>query len=381
MISAETPSELERIVLDITDLTPSGDAVGRHEGMVVFVPLVLPGERVEVEIIHKRKHFWRGRAVQWMTRRLDRVEPPCKYFGRCGGCQLQHLSYRTQLAMKTGFVREQFAHIGKFDSAPVMECVAAPAALGYRNRVQFSIGETGKPGFHPPRQHGVLDIDECLIADSYINQQLKDLISSAVTIEANQIDLRAPMQPVRVDDFDYFVSPQSFFQVNTAQAANMVRHAVAQLKLTNADHALDLYCGVGLFTLPMAHQAGYVVGLEVGESSTNDARRNLKGLIEDERARIITADVGKALGRSDIASHGWQAVLLDPPRAGMTYETMKLLSGLRAKRLVYVSCDPATLARDARLLCDSGYELEVVQPFDMFAQTNHVESVATFVRS
>ena len=377
-MSTDLSNHPDYITLDITDLTPSGDAIGRHDGIVVFVPLVLPGERVEVEIIHRRKSFWRGRAIRWLSRREDRAEPPCAYFGSCGGCQLQHLKYETQLHMKTRFVREQLVHIGKFADPVVLDCVPAPATLGYRNRVQFSISKDGKPGYHPPRQHGVMEIDKCAIAEPFINEQLTLLRSGQLAHTGQQVDVRVPMNPVTVGGYQYYVSPESFFQVNTGQAANMVRHTLQQLELKQTDHALDLYCGVGLFTLPMADQAEYVVGIEFGESSTSDARRNLKAHIEDERARIITADVGKALARSDIASQSWQAVLLDPPRAGVNHETLRQLIALRAARLVYVSCDPATLARDAKVLCDAGYKMIKIQPFDMFAQTNHVESVVTF---
>jgi 23S rRNA (uracil1939-C5)-methyltransferase len=353
--------------------------------MVVFVPLVLPGERVQVEIVHKRKSFWRGRPVQWLVRRPDRAEPPCPYFGVCGGCQLQHLTYEAQLAGKTAFVREQFRNIGKFEGVPVAECIPCPVPLGYRNHVQFSLDEHGVPGYHPPRRHGVLPIEHCLIAEPDINQALADLRAgrdnALVQRHALHADVRVNMEPIHVCGRDYHVSRDSFFQVNTRMAAKLVEHAIDQLALQRHESALDLYCGVGLFTVHMIERCDYVVGIEFGESSTRDARRNLRKHMDEQRVRILTADVTKALQRGDIVNERWDAVLMDPPRAGVQYEALKRVIALAPKRIVYVSCDPATLARDARILCDSGYALHAAQPFDMFPQTNHVETCAKFVRA
>lgn len=384
----------QRVELELTDLTPSGDCVGRHEGQVVFVALGLPGERVEVEIGHVKRNWARGKIVNWLRTDPARIAAPCQYFGNCGGCHLQHLGYEAQLAYKTKFVKEQFHSIGKFSDANVLPCVPCPNPFYYRNHIQFTIGEDGNLGYHAPRRHYVIPIDECMIAEKALN----DMIGaqnirfsqaappdpapdpnqpSAVRI-GNSLDMRVSMTPIEVAGHSYHVSRASFFQVNTVMAGLMVHEVIRRLNLQPSDKCLDLYCGVGLFTVPMVERCDSVVGIEMGESSTADARANLRHHMLQERVRIITADVGKALLRNDIRHTDWDKAVVDPPRSGMQYEALMALIALSPKKIVYVSCDPATLARDAKHLCEHGYTLVSAQPFDMFPQTHHVETVAEF---
>lgn len=393
----------QRIELELTDLTPSGDCVGRHEGQVVFVALGLPGERVEVEIGHVKRNWARGKIVNWLRTDPARIVAPCKHFGTCGGCHLQHLGYEAQLAYKTQFVKEQFQHIGKFDAAPVLPCQPCPNPFYYRNHIQFTIGEgehgDSNIGFHAPRRHNVIPIDECMIAEKAINTALAapalhhaaraqapiansqpiptDPALTAIRI-GNSLDMRVAMTPIHVAGHNYHVSLASFFQVNTVMAGKLVDEVLTRLDLQPSDRCLDLYCGVGLFTLPMIERCDSVVGIEMGESSTADARINLRPYMLQERVRIITADVGKALLRNDIRHSHWDKAVVDPPRSGMQYDALMSLIALHPRRIVYVSCDPATLARDAKHLRERGYTLTSAQPFDMFPQTHHVETVGTF---
>jgi 23S rRNA (uracil1939-C5)-methyltransferase len=375
----------QHIEIDLTDFTPNGDCMGKYEGQVVFVPLGLPGEKVIVEIVHVKRSWARGRIVQWLVSDPNRVPAPCAYFGSCGGCQLQHLRYEAQLHLKTQAVKEHFLHIGKFADPPILPCIACTQEYYYRNHIQFTVSKDGTMGYHAPRQHSVIAINECMIADPALNQAITDRKNGSapqpsyiVTPIGNSIDLRVPMTPIRVAEYDYYVSAGSFFQVNTHMAGALVRTAIDGLDLQPSDKCLDLFCGVGLFTLPMIKKCDVVVGIEMSDNSTADARRNLRQYMLQERVRIMTADVGKALKRTDIRHQKWDKALLDPPRAGVQYETLMALIEIRPRKIVYVSCDPATLARDAKHLSDRGYRLISAQPIDMFPQTHHVETVAVF---
>jgi 23S rRNA (uracil1939-C5)-methyltransferase len=179
----------------------------------------------------------------------------------------------------------------------------------------------------------------------------------------------------RVGDYTYTYSPISFFQVNTEMAELLVKVVMAALSLRGAERVLDLCCGVGLFTLPISDRAAFVLGVESDPTATQDAALNLAG---HANAKVITADVGEALHDELVRTATWDAVVLDPPRAGIERTALHRVCDLRARRIVYVSCDPATLARDARLICDSGYTIRWVQPMDMFPQTHHVETTAVF---
>lgn len=375
----------ERVTIDLTTMTPHGDVIGRHNGLVVFVPYGLPGERVAVEITHVRRSFARGRIVQRFNSAPDRVEPPCRVFGQCGGCQWQHVAYPAQLGFKTEIVREQLVGIGKFDDPPVRPCVGSPQPYEYRNRMQFSVSERGRPGFHAPGTrdiHDVIEIDDCHISHPEIREHLRGLAAQATGELVHQIDVRASDRDVdggsvlRVGAFEYFASPESFFQVNVGVAALIVDHVVDGLGLAGDETVLDLYCGVGLFTLPLALRAKRVYGIENNRGAIDDANRNMLQLPEDRRPVFVRKDVMKAVNREPMVSERFDAIVVDPPRSGVFPEVLAKLAALRPRVLAYVSCDPATLARDLRMLCDAGYALRSATPFDMFPQTHHIETVA-----
>ncbi|HQV70757.1 MAG: 23S rRNA (uracil(1939)-C(5))-methyltransferase RlmD [Anaerolineae bacterium] len=380
----------DRVTLDLTAVTPHGDVIGRHEGIVVFVPYVLPGERVEVEISHVRRSFARGLPVQRLTDSPDRVTPPCPVFGVCGGCQWQHVRYEKQLEFKTDLVREQLTGIGKFENPNVLPCVPSPRPYEYRNRMQFSVSETGHPGFHRPGTreiHNVIEIDDCLISDPQIREKLQgwtpDVGMNGAGELVHQIDVRVTDREaeggsiLKVGQFEYFVSPQSFFQVNVGMAEWLAQHVVDALDLRGTETVLDLYCGVGLFTLPLAAKAARVFGVENNREAIEDAEKNKRQLPEDKQPVFIRADVMKAIKKEPMVSEHFDAIVVDPPRAGVFYDVLMKLIELRPQKLVYVSCDPATLARDLRILCDNGYALLSAQPFDMFPQTHHIETLAS----
>jgi 23S rRNA (uracil1939-C5)-methyltransferase len=356
------------IELALTNIAATGEAIGRTaDGLVLFVPHALPGEVVEAEIVHRRKKFGRGRLVRVVQASSQRTTPRCAYFGACGGCQWQHMAYPSQLRFKTQIVREQLTRLGKLESPNVRECIASPCEYGYRNHIQLVASPNGKLGFYAEGTHDVVEIDSCVIAEEAINQSL----ANRHTSNAN-LDLRTGLTE-KIGSHSYVLSAASFFQVNSYVAPLLVNEVMAALNLQSTEDVLDLYCGVGLFTLPISESARAVLGVESSPSAVADARMNLRG---HGNARLLLADVGQALGYKDVTRNRWDAIVLDPPRAGVAPQALVSLAKLHVAKLIYVSCDPATLARDLKYLCANGYTLSYAQPLDMFPQTHHVETVA-----
>lgn len=365
----------QRITLDLIDMAPGGEALGRYEGMVVFVPFGLPGEQVEVEIIEQKRNFGRGRVVQVLQAAPARAQPRCKYFGVCGGCEWQQIDYAAQVQFKTKIVREQLTRIGKLNEPNVLPCIHSPEAYGYRNHARLARSAQGKPGYRAAGSHDVIEVDDCPILEETVNAQLHQIAGQDVKLASAELDISTTSPTIQVGAFTYQVAPGAFFQVNTQVADLLVAEVLAALALRGKERVLDLYCGVGLFTLPVAAQAKAVIGVEANAVATEDARHNAAPF---PQVKIITDTVENALKRKEIRQQRWDAVVVDPPRAGVERKALDQIVALQPPKLVYVSCDPATLARDAKVLCDSGYALLVAQPLDMFPQTHHVETVAVF---
>lgn len=366
----------ETIKLELTAIAPGGDAIGRHAGMVVFVPFGIPGEVVEIELSQRQRSFGRGRIVQVIDASPSRVTPHCPFVGSCGGCDWQHIDDQAQLEFKRAIVAEQLTRIGKLSGVDVRPCIASPQLYGYRNHARLAVRGDGRVGYRAERSHMVVAVDECPILEEPLNRRLHDLSQSRSLSPGDDLTLSVPMAPLRVGGLDYTVSPGAFFQVNTAVAALLVQEVLNALGAVAAAQILDLYCGVGLFTLPIASRGAAVTGVEASAVAADDARRNLAAFA---KAAVINATVEQALRLPVVQQADWRAVVLDPPRAGVDGAALLQIAALKAERLVYVSCDPATLARDAGLLHANGYALAYAQPLDMFPQTHHVETVALFV--
>ncbi|HLF27600.1 MAG TPA: class I SAM-dependent RNA methyltransferase [Anaerolineae bacterium] len=378
------------VVLRLESMTYGGDALGRADGKAIFVQGGIAGEQVRAAIIEERGRFARARVVEVLEPSPDRIEPRCAHFGftatACGGCQWQHIAYAAQLRFKAEIVREQLRRIGRIDAAPVRETIPGPA-WSYRNHAQFSVAPEGRLGFQAARSKRVVAIDECHVVETPIAEWLKsarrrhtDRVEVRVAngeyegVGVWESNLQSPTSTFQIKDAAFRVSAESFFQVNTALLETLVDQVSSKLDVHSGETVVDAYCGVGLFTHFIAPLAGQAIGIESSPSAIADARANLaqfenvelrEGLVEDE-----------FLGIGDSID----AVVLDPPRAGCGPKVIAALSERPVKRLVYVSCDPATLARDARQLLDGGYDLIEVQPVDMFPQTYHIEAIALFLR-
>jgi len=384
---------VETVSLTLTGMAPTGEAIGRFEGMVVFVPFGLPGEVVDVHIVERKKKFARGELVARHSTSPVRTEPVCRYYGRCGGCDLQHVVYAEQVAIKTAIVREQLARIGRFsgvdgvdgvegvdgvDGVDVRPCIASPAPYAYRNHARLAVARNGRLGYRAGRSHDVVVVDDCPILEPVLNERVQALSRTGVPGHHEEIELRGWTDTVDVNGIAYRVSSGAFFQANTAVAGWLVDAVMEALAPTGDERVLDLYCGVGLFTVPVGKRVALIWGVESSALAVADAEYNLTAA--GIGGKILEAEVGVALTSDPILQMPWDAVVLDPPRTGVDAGALAAIGQLAAPKLIYVSCEPATLARDARLLGADGYVLTYVQPFDMFPQTHHVETLAVFTR-
>jgi len=428
--------------LAIESLAHGGDAVGHlDDGRAAFVPYACPGDVVDARIAEDHGSYVRATVVEVLEPSGNRVTAPCPYFGECGGCQWQHVARRTQIDAKTDALRDSLIRIGHLDAPRVDRCSADDDAYGYRNKVELIPSDQNGRftlGFKRTGSDEVMPIEACLLlperarrAPAALQGALRYLSSGrdlgivrvGIRVAAHTGDLEVALWTVpgpfprklaattlsdavgasgvvrclvkgpvaarnvvgvevlkgrgawreRLDGRSYLVSAPSFFQVNTNMAEELERTAVALLDPAG-ERVLDVYAGVGTFTLPFAEITD-VVAVESSGAAIADLRRNLAHAALD--ADILPGDAGRVLEGLD----GFGHAIVDPPRAGLDTRVVDWLSSARLLKLVYVSCDPATLARDARLLEKAGMMLTRAVPLDLFPQTFHVESVALFERS
>lgn len=367
------------VTVELTDIAPTGEAIGRVDGVVIFVPFGAPGDRAEVLITERKRTFTRGRLLRLLEAAPQRVTPACPYFTVCGGCEWQHLPYTEQVRLKTEHVRSHLMRIGKLVEPTVLPCLPSPQPYGYRNHARLQRTAAGAIGYRAARSHQVVAINTCPILEPELDEAIQRLAVDPPTTAAGEIQLRVAM-PLSIGAYTYHVAPDAFFQANTAIAAQLVKAVLAALMLQGNEQVLELYCGGGLFTIPVADAGASVLGVEANEAAIADAQTNAEVAGVRERITLLTAPVEEALTHPTVLERQWDAIVLDPPRAGVAPTALTALLTLAAPQIVYVSCDPATLARDAQILCTNGYRLCYAQPFDMFPQTHHVETVALFER-
>jgi tRNA/tmRNA/rRNA uracil-C5-methylase (TrmA/RlmC/RlmD family) len=370
-----TPRAGQRLTLDITDLAFGGEGVGRVDDFVVFVPFTAPGDRVEAKLIEVKKSFGRAELVRVLQASSERTEPRCRYFGECGGCQYQHLQYDAQLRWKHHQIGELFRRIGGFDPSLVREVVPCPAPYGYRNRILVR-SQWNKPaqrlnlGFVRADCGLVCDIESCAIAEPALNDGIRAWRRNPPPKGGIKTVLRIPPDGWEVPE-------NSFFQNNFHLLPALVEGVRSRLVDSGARHLVDAYCGVGFFSIELADAVDSFVGVELDAPAIRAARRNLetRGL---KNGSYVAGDTDQLLpsllAKMDPAR---TAVLLDPPRVGCRPPSLEVLRRTGPGQILYVSCHPATLARDLKILCaDERYRLVEVRPFDMFPQTQHVECVA-----
>ena len=392
-------------VVDVGPVAHGGHCVARLDGQVVFVRHTLPGERVRIRITERGKRFLRADAVEVLDAAPDRVAAPCRYAGDCGGCDFQHVSPAGQRRLLTSVVREQLDRLAGLTWEGEVEAVE-PDDLGWRTRVGFAVDDAGRPGLRRHRSHDIVPIEECLIAhpdlprvldrtwdaesveaivsstgerllvtDATIPDAVEHAVDGVVAVDGTVRGGRGALTE-RVRDHAMRVSGSGFWQVHPAAAVTLVDAVLDAAEVRAGETVVDLYAGVGLFTSFLADavgEQGTVVSVESDHRASRDARRNLH---DRPQVRLIGATVEQALESGPFGSA--DVVVLDPPRTGAK-RAVAGIAALTPRRVVYVACDPAALARDLATFADLGYRLEHLRGFALFPMTHHVECVATLV--
>ena len=369
----------DQISLTIHDLAFGGEGVGRIEEFVVFVPFVITGETADVEIIEVKKSFARAKLLRVTTASPQRVAPECRYYTQCGGCQYQHIDYAAQLQFKHKQISDLFERVGKISPERVAPVIPCPAPYHYRNRIMIRSQWNGPAkkleiGFIRADNNFVQDIEECKIAEPPLNEQIKH-------VRANPPPRGGLKFVLRVQPEGWVVPKDSFFQNNFFLLPELVTTVKNFLKDSSAKHLIDLYCGVGFFGIEAASAVESFVGVEYDQLAIKAARENAASR-KINNGEFIAAKSEEALpSLLQKFPVNQTAVLLDPPRKGCWPSVLELLRATRPAQVIYVSCHPATMARDLNILCADGvFELVRVQPLDMFPQTQHVECVADLRR-
>ncbi|MEO8539799.1 MAG: class I SAM-dependent RNA methyltransferase [bacterium] len=390
------PTEPTFLTLRVESLVFGGNGLAHGpDGRVVFVSFAVPGELVEAAVEREYPDYIQAVVTRVIEASPDRVDPPCELFGECGGCQLQHMSYPAQLAAKETVVREQLRRIGKLDDSVVRPIVGAANPWGYRNHLRFSTGKKyGDVGYIGRKGFGLLKVESCPISDPWVSELLPKLQGHGAGLHQIQVRHSAETGTYLINPeihgvgvgtgqksyveqlggrkFD--VSASAFFQVNNAQAEQMVR-LVGEALPERGKLLVDGFAGVGTFAVLFADRFDRVLAIEESNSAARDSERNLA------QAPNVEMLVGKVEDVLPELEERPDAIILDPPRPGCAPPVMRAILAFQPATVVYVSCNPATLARDLRILVNGGYELDWVTPLDMFPQTGHIECVSrlTFV--
>ncbi len=412
----------ERCRLNIQSVAFGGAGVGRADGLVIFVPFTAAGDIADIEIVERRKNFARGRLLGLVEPSPQRTEPLCRYFGRCGGCSYQHIAYHHQLKIKQAQVKEVFLKIGKVPDPPVEEVTASPRVYAYRGKAELHAAKSRKGfhlGFMDITGGRLVDIERCEIMHESINQQIIEARSQerfesrfrgtrvhspqpaaieqssfhtskacCEVVDQNGGDLIFWSKPnshtgdaiVRtVKDREFLVPRSGFFQANLYLTDAMVDEVCRLAGLEKRASILDACCGSGLFSIFLAQSAERLTGVEIHEKSVQYARENAErnGI---KNAEFICADIGEHLCRMAERQDAVDLILLDPPRAGMGPKALDAICRVQCNDIIYVSCNPATQARDVKYLTANGYVLQRLQPLDMFSQTGHMESIGLLRR-
>lgn len=389
--------------LNIHSLAYGGEGIARKGNLVFFVENALRGEQVQARIRSIRKNFVRAETVKILQPSPDRVEPQCKHFGTCGGCAFQHLSYEKQLVEKRDMVKDTLQHLGHFKNLEVEPVIASPKPFNYRNHLTFNTEEDRREfgfGFIAKDNHTLIDVNHCPIADTRINFVIPALKERVGKLPPNQksrlkkiivrvgSEGKAKFEFVQkgvytesqetafvtwVEGIPLYFSMEAFFQTNYFILPRMIQLLKEMLRPAGHEMLLDLYAGVGFFSVLLAKHYQSVFGIEEGRQAVRDARVNFE-TNKIENVRIFSGKVESVLRDLRSKLKPPIHVLLDPPRIGAALPVIDFLCYIPIERLVYVSCEPSILARDMRQLSRS-LKIKRIVPLDMFPQTKHIETL------
>jgi len=420
---------MEARKVKIEKIVSGGYGLGRVDGRVILVPFSIPGEEALVEIAQARKGVAWGSIKQILSSSPSRIRPFCDHFTRCGGCQLQHIAYEDQLEYKRLIVDDVLRRLGGLQGADVGSCIASPAHMGYRSRVRLHC-RGRKICFHEFRSKRIVPLECCPVVSDKINaclNQLSSYISRhpirglseiqitedtgsriVLTLEMDSmpgVGLIEELQDnvevsgaavrvghhrdclwgethstVSVEGRIFRISPGSFFQANLSLAPTLIRQVLEAVKSNDIDMGVELYGGVGVFSIMLSEKAKRLVAVEWNRDAAGDAVSNLKAN-RIGNVDVISISVEDAMDLLFSRGIKPELVLVDPPREGLSTIAREKLIRMSPRQLLYVSCDPATLARDIKsILASGGYRLEKVTPLDMFPHTSHIECVCSLIK-
>ena len=379
---------MSSLEVEIERILPGGYGLAHSAGHTIFVSLAAPGDRLRVRVERQQGNVLFATIEEILEASPDRIEPPCPHFGRCGGCDFQQLTYEKQLAAKAEIIRDCLHRIARLADVPEIVVTPSPREWRYRMRATWQIDQEEKTiGYYERGSRRVCDVSDCAVLVPQLEEALerlrttdfhrlpRDLKHLDVVAGENGVSLvpafaefeTAELELTIADEI-YHYSAEAFFQVNPGLLAPLIEFALNDFR---GEAAVDLYCGVGLFTLPLARRFARVTGVEANPVAVRFARRNLQRA-QLENVRVVNAGVSEWIKGRALQS---DFVLLDPPRAGAESAVIKGIVDSRAQRVSYVSCDPATLARDLKKLIAGGYVIESLLAYDLFPQTHHVETV------
>ncbi len=435
----------EEFEVEILDMGFEGEGIAKIDGYTVFIKGALKGEKVKIKILKANKDYGFAKLLEVLTPSENREIPMCKVFSKCGGCNLQHMDYKSQLQLKTDLVKNTLKKsLGYEPSIEPMIGMFIP--YGYRNKVQYPVSN-GKIGFYAGRTHSLIENEKCYIQNEYIDELAKNVfeltqkygvstydekngkgilrhIVARIGINTEEVmlvlvtnreklpnaenivnelkakypQLKSIIQNINtekgnvilgqkcktlygqdyiedeLEGYRFKIAPLSFYQVNPQQTAVLYTVAKEFAELTGKENVFDLYCGIGTISIFVADKAKNVFGVEIVPQAIENAKANAK-LNKIENAEFICGSAEEVIPQKYKEGKTADVVFLDPPRKGCDVKLLETLKEMQAEKIVYISCNPATLARDLKYLLDSGYELKKVQPVDMFPQTCHVETV------
>ncbi len=427
----ETSASKEtEVKVDALSYGPCG--IGRKDGQAVFIPLTAPGDKAVIKLTSEKGNYSTGELLRLVTPSPLRQSPPCPYFGHCGGCPWQHIQYGEQLAAKERSVEEALRRIGKLDRFELLPIIASPNEYHYRRRIRLQVDERNRAGFHKALSHELIEIESCLIAEAGLDRRLigvrewlKELRSRIHHVEMVQSDDKEEVVfagkaegAFRPEDdganlrfleehkeisglvlygkgwrrcwgrgtiwiyseegLRFELDAELFTQVNREGNNAITRELLRWGEFQGRDRLLELYCGAGNFTLALARHAGEVVAVEGNARSVENGRRNSR-LNDLRNIRWFHSDIGKWLKRMRERKETFSLIFLNPPRSGAKGVEQDLAL-LQAEKILYLSCNPTTLARDLARLAKNGYRLKRVRPIDLYPHTFHVEALAELVR-
>lgn len=389
----------------ITSLDHQGRGIAKINDLITFIPNTLPNEVVKIKITNIKKNYLEAELLEILKKDSKRIDPICPYYDECGGCDLMHMAYENQAEYKENKVKNIMKRYADLEC--VYNIVKCDNPLNYRNKVTFQVKSV--IGMYRKKSYDITPIDKCLLVDDKINDYL-NILKNKDLKGINQIVIKTSIDDTMIificdKDIDidisdlncnvikkyndkyivlkgqnyitdyigdkiYKISPSSFFQINSKQVKKLYDKVVEYLDLKNTDFVLDLYCGTGTIGIYLANYVNKVLGIEINKEAIIDARENAK-LNNISNIEFIAGDTGKIIENLDVYPN---KIVVDPPRTGLDKKVISKLITMKPQKIVYVSCDPVTLARDLNLLKEF-YTVEKITPVDMFCQTMHVESV------